>query len=319
VERRGVSVSVDVTPERRSLGPLGGDAPVAVSGLSKRYRGGVHALRGVDLQVMPGEITALLGPNGAGKTTLLKILLGFEKPSAGRAAVYGLDPWRHRTESLANVGYVPQGTALYHGLSVADHLRLAQFHRPTLDLNQAKARLDTIGISGRSQAGKLSGGQQAQLLLAIALATHARLLLLDEPLASLDPLARREFLQAIRTAAAVDGATVILTSHIVSDIEEICTALAVIGDGQVRIHEPIATALTRHRLTDGHQDVPDATRVGSFSGSSGQALGLWRLNDEPPSETTPPDPQQPGRAPGLEDVVLGYLSASAVPSEGPAS
>jgi ABC-2 type transport system ATP-binding protein len=285
-----------------------GELPVATSRLSKSYRGGVHALRDVDLEIMPGEITGLVGPNGAGKTTLLKILLGFEKPTAGRAAVFGLDPWRHRTESLANVGYVPQGTALYSGLTVADHLALARFNRPTLDIQHAMTRLEDLGISGRSQARKLSGGQQAQLLLTIALATHARLLLLDEPLGSLDPLARREFLGAFREAVGIDGTTVIMTSHIVSDIEEVCTALAVIGNGKVRLHGSISAALEGHLVTDARRDVPDATLVGSFAGPSGQVSALWRLNDADPPDAPPQRSTENRVPPSLNDLVLGYLA-----------
>ena len=291
-----------------------GGRPVVAAELSKVYRGGVQALRDVDLEIVPGEITGVVGPNGAGKTTLLKILLGFEKATSGLATVYGLDPWRHRTESLANIGYVPQSTALYAGLTVADHLSLARFNRPTLDIEHAKTRLAALGISGRSQARRLSGGQQAQLLLSIALATHARLLLLDEPLGSLDPLARREFLGVFREAVGVDGTTVIMTSHIVSDIEEVCTSLAVIGTGQVRLHGSISAALERHIVTDAQQDIPEATLVGSFAEPSGRLSALWRLN-----EAFLPGDQQQGHANGapssLNDLVLGYLSGPGKPAE----
>lgn len=294
---------------------MGVEMPVDISALSKQYRRGAQALRSVDLKIEPGEITALVGPNGAGKTTLLKILLGFEKPTAGRVSVYGLDPWRRRSESLAKIGYVPQANALYQRLTVAENLALAGFNRPSLDVDYAKARLDRVGIGAQIEARRLSGGQQAQLLLAIALATHARLLLLDEPLANLDPLARREFLQALRKEAAANGTTVILTSHIVTDIDEIASSVAVIGDGRLRIHEPIAAALARHLVAGSDQSVSGVTRVGSFAGRSGELRTLWCAASPDYVEATM-RAEQGTESANLEDLVLGYLAVPSASKEG---
>jgi ABC-2 type transport system ATP-binding protein len=283
-------------------------AAVAASSLNKTYRGGIHALRDFDIEIRPGEITALVGPNGAGKTTFLKVLLGFEDASSGDITVFGLDPWRERVASLKNVGYVAQATGLYGGLSVNEHLEWAEMTRKGFDRALAAERIRSLGIEPRSQARKLSGGQQAQLTLAIALATHARLLLLDEPLASLDPLARREFLQTLRSAARADGTTVILTSHIVSDVEEICTSVAVISSGRLQAHAPIADALRLHVMTDPGMDVGGAELIAVFAGRSGHDVGLWRRTDsEASSGGASPDTKDAPQA-TLEELVLGYLA-----------
>ena len=181
----------------------GADAVLEARGLAKRYRRGVWALTGIDLDIPAGGITALVGPNAAGKSTLIKTWVGFERPTRGSVAVMGVDPWRDRSGALAHLGYVPQSPALYDGLSVDDHLDLAVQLRPGFDRASARKRLDDLGIPAGRGAGTLSGGQQAQVALALALGTRARILLLDEPLASLDPLARREFLHVVTDAVRV--------------------------------------------------------------------------------------------------------------------
>lgn len=298
------------SPSRRpGKGESVSDAPAVVaSNLTKTYRGGIHALRDFSIEIPPGDITALVGPNGAGKTTFLKVLLGFEDASSGSVAVFGLDPWRARVASLRNVGYVPQAAGLYAGLTVGEHLEWAAMTRQGFDQALAADRVRSLGIEPRSQARKLSGGQQAQLALAMALATHARLLLLDEPLASLDPLARREFLRTLRLAAKADGATVILTSHIVSDIEEVCTSVAVISSGKLRAHAPIATALRAHCTADPAHSVPGAEKIAIFAGRSGHDVALWRLSDEPAGSDSAAELSETAMKASLEDLVLGYLA-----------
>jgi ABC-2 type transport system ATP-binding protein len=276
---------------------------VAVCGraMSKRYRGDVWALREVGIDIAPGEITALVGPNGAGKTTLLKTLLGFEKLTSGSVTVFGADPWTRREAALTRIGYVPQATALYEGLSVEDHLQFARFLRPTFDLELAKRRLADVNVNLNAMARRMSGGQQAQLVLAIALATHADVLLLDEPLASLDPLARRDFIQALRRSAKADHSTVLLTSHIVTDVEEACTHVAIIGAGRLLIHGSIEEVKGQHLLaTDPITDL-QADLVGTFLSSKGQQMFLYR-----PSAGAV---KRRGCDPSLEDVVLGHLSS----------
>lgn len=262
--------------------------------LAKRYRRGVWALQGIDLELPPGGITALVGPNAAGKSTLIKTWVGFEKPTRGAAAVLGLDPWRQRSRALAHLGYVPQSPALYDGLSVEDHLDLAVQLRRGFDRAAARARLDQLGIPRAAGARSLSGGQQAQVALALALGTRAPILLLDEPLASLDPLARREFLHVVSDAVRSDGTTVLLSSHIVTDVEQACDRLIVLGVGKVLLHETVAVALARHGIVAGPAPASDV--VSTFLSADGSPVSLVSRAGERPAT--------------LEEVVLGYLASS---------
>src|SRR5262245_9809169 len=163
-------------------------------GFGKRYRPRSWALRGVSLAVPTGSITALVGPNGSGKSTLIRAWIGFETATEGRLSTGGVDPGRDRAGAVARVGYVPQTPSLYRELTVADHVRLSVSLRDGFDAEAATRYVQRLSIPLGAKAGELSGGEQAQVGLALALATGARILLLDEPLASLDPLARREFL-----------------------------------------------------------------------------------------------------------------------------
>jgi ABC-2 type transport system ATP-binding protein len=268
------------------------DEPVLEArGLAKRYRRGVWALGGIDLAIAEGGITALVGPNAAGKSTLIKTWVGFEKPTRGSVRVAGIDPWRDRSGALANLGYVPQSPALYDGLSVADHLDLARQLRPSFDRAYARARLGQLDIPADRGARDLSGGQQAQVALAIALGTRAPILLLDEPLASLDPLARREFLHVLTDAVRGDGATALLSSHIVTDVEQACDRLIVLGVGRVLLHDTVAAAMAAHAISA--SDHPDA--VASFGAPDGSRIWLIRGTGDRPAT--------------LDEVVLGYLAS----------
>lgn len=268
------------------------DPVLEARGLAKRYRRGVWALGGIDLAIPAGGITALVGPNAAGKSTLIKTWVGFEKPTRGTAAVMGVDPWRHRSKALANVGYVPQSPALYDGLSVEDHLDLAAQLRPGFDRTAARARLSQLEIPTGVGARSLSGGQQAQVALALALGTRAPILLLDEPLASLDPLARREFLHVVSDAVREGGATTLLSSHIVTDVEQACDRLIVLGFGHVLLHDTVANALAGHAIAATQRS--DA--VAGFAAPDGTRIWLVRGDADRPAT--------------LEEVVLGYLASS---------
>ena len=276
--------------------------------LTKRFRKKV-ALDAVDLAIPAGSVTALVGPNGAGKTTLIRVCMAFERPNRGRVEVEGVDPWRHRSEALRRVGYVPQTPAVYRGLSVDDHLAMARSLHKTFDTEYARRRLNQLGIPLDQRADTLSGGQAAQLGLAIALGTRAKVLLLDEPLANLDPLARREFIQVLIDAIRQDGSTALLSSHIVTDVEEACDRLVILGGGKVLLDCPLEEARQAHKLTDSAAPPPGGVAVGSFAGKGLTRLTLWR---------TPVEPAEPrpdgaaGVAPdtaSLEEVVLGYLAA----------
>jgi ABC-2 type transport system ATP-binding protein len=263
--------------------------------LTKRYRRR-EALRAISLEIPDGGVTALVGPNGAGKSTLLKLCIGFERPTSGRLEVNGVDPVRHRARAVASIGYVPQTASLYRDLSVLDHLRLAAAIRPGFDQAHAQERLSPLGIPVTARVGELSGGEQAQVCLAIALGTRAPLLLLDEPLANLDPLARRDFLRVARLAAD-DGTTVVLSSHALSEIEETADRLLVLGEGRVLYDDTVAHSIASHRVIDIGAELDGVDVVARFPGRADQVHILGRTR----SATI-------GRTPTLEEVVLGYLA-----------
>lgn len=268
--------------------------------LAKRYGRRTWALTGIDLALPQGGITALVGPNAAGKSTLIKTWVGFERPTRGGVTVAGIDPWRDRSGALANLGYVPQSPSLYDALSVDDHLELALQLRPGFDRTYARRRLDELGIPGDQGARSLSGGQQAQVALALALGTRAQILLLDEPLASLDPLARREFLHVLTDAVRAEGATALLSSHIVTDVEQACDRLIVLGVGRVLLHDTVTEALASHWIaTDGA--VGAGETIATFAGPVGERLTLVR---RAPGSTV-----DDLRQASLEEVVLGYLAS----------
>ena len=275
--------------------------------MGKRYgrglRGGRWAIRHVDLAVPDGSITALVGPNGAGKSTLLKAWVGFERATEGRVTVAGIDPARERGRAIRQLGYVPQSPSLYGDLTVAEHLTLAATMRTGFDTELARQRLDDLGIPSTSRADTLSGGQQAQVGLALALGTRAPVLLLDEPLASLDPLARREFLGVLVAAARANGTTVLLSSHVITDIEQACDHLLVLGGGRTLLDLTITEAIAGHRVLDADSPVLDqaATVIGRFPGPAGERLML--VAGDPTA----------GRAATLEEVVLGHLAAAREP------
>jgi ABC-2 type transport system ATP-binding protein len=280
-------------------------------GLSKRF-GKKVALNAVDIEIPAGSVTALVGPNGAGKTTLIRICMAFEKPNSGRVEVDGIDPWRHRGPALRRVGYVPQTPAVYRGLSVDDHLAMARSLHSGFDADYARRRLDQLSIPLDQRADTLSGGQAAQLGLAVALGTRAKILLLDEPLANLDPLARREFIQVLLDAVRSDGSTALLSSHIVTDVEDACDRLAILGNGKVRLDCPLEEARRGHRLTDADAQPAGSKAIGSFLGKGGQkVVTLWRLDAAEGAESAGAGSGGPGddEAASLEDVVLGYLAA----------
>jgi ABC-2 type transport system ATP-binding protein len=285
-------------------------AALEARSLAKRYGRKTWALKGIDLTIPRGGVTALVGPNAAGKSTLIKTWLGFERPTGGGVRVAGIDPWRDRRAAGAHVGYIPQSPSLYDALSVDDHLDLAVELRPTFDRAYARQRLDELGIPGDQRGRTLSGGQHAQVALALALGTRAEILLLDEPLASLDPLARREFLQLLTNAVRGDGATALLSSHIVTDVEQACDRLIVLGVGRVLLHDTIANALATHLIaTDGNAVAGEV--VGTFAGPAGDRLTLLHQSGAAEQDST--------RKASLEEIVLGYLASGRGGTEGRAA
>ena len=207
-------------------------------GLAKTYRRR-WALRDCTLAVPEGAIVGLVGPNGAGKSTLLQLVVGLLAPTAGALRVLGGSP--DAAMRSGRVGFVAQDAPTYAGLTVADHLNLGAGLNPRRwDAAAAQERVDRLGLPLRTRAGRLSGGQRAQLALTLALSKRPDLLVLDEPVASLDPLARRGFLDETVTAATTTGATAVLSTHLVADLAHACSHVVVIAGGRIQLADSIA-------------------------------------------------------------------------------
>jgi ABC-2 type transport system ATP-binding protein len=217
---------------------------LTTSGLSKRY-GHRLALADCTLSIPAGHIVGLVGPNGAGKTTLLHMATGMLEPTSGTIEVLGGRPASGPAQ-LAKVGFVAQDAPVYAGFTVADHLRFGAHMNPSWDAGLARDRIDVLGLDPRQRAGKLSGGQRAQLALTLALAKRPELLILDEPIASLDPLARSEFLRSLAEYTASRQVSVVMSSHLVSDLERICGYLIVLVASRVQVAGPITELLASH-------------------------------------------------------------------------
>jgi ABC-2 type transport system ATP-binding protein len=251
-------------------------------------------------------VVALVGPNGAGKTTLLHLAMGFLNPTSGDIKVFGWSPQEQPTIVLPRVGFLAQDRPLYRRFSVRDLLEFGRRLNPRWDDQLARARMDRLGIPLNRPVGKLSGGQQAQVALAITLAKRPDMLLLDEPLSNLDPLARREFLQILMDAVAEDELTVILSSHIISELERTCDYLVILAQGQVQVAGEIEHLLNSHRtLVGGACDRAALERDPSVVYSSHtprQTTMLVKMNGRPAAGQWEEHPV------GLEELVIAYLS-----------
>jgi len=219
-------------------------------GLSKRY-GRTWALRDCTLTLPRGRVTALVGPNGAGKTTLLHLAVGLLEPTSGDVTTCGFSPLREPREVLPRIGFVAQDHPLYKGFRVAEMLTLGRKLNPRWNETVVRARLQRLGIPLDRRVGKLSGGQQAQVALGLALAKRPELLVLDEPVASLDPLARREFLRMLAEAADGGELTVLLSSHIIADLEQVCDYLIILSASRVQLVGEIAEIRRTHAVLTG--------------------------------------------------------------------
>jgi ABC-2 type transport system ATP-binding protein len=236
-------------------------AAVRSERLGKRY-GSTWALRDCSVEIPAGSVTALVGPNGAGKTTLLQLAVGLIGETEGDVRVLGLAPRADAAALLPRVGFVAQDHPLHRSFTVAETLKLGRCLNPTWDDEAARARLARLGIPLDRKAGKLSGGQQAQVALTLALAKHPELLILDEPVASLDPLARREFLNTVMEVVSETQLTVVLSSHIVADLERVCDHLVILSHARTLLAEPIDDVLASHRLLTGARaQAKDVARI----------------------------------------------------------
>jgi ABC-2 type transport system ATP-binding protein len=277
-------------------------------GLGKRY-GSKWALKDCAIDVPTGSVTALVGPNGAGKTTLLQLAIGLARPTTGSVRVLGQSPRADAHAVLPRVGFVAQDHPLHRGFTVAETLKLGRKLNPSWDEEVARARVEQLGLPLGQKVGRLSGGQQAQVALTLALAKRPELLLLDEPVASLDPLARREFLQSVMEVVAETGMTVLLSSHIVADLERVCDHLVILSHGRTQLVGPIEEILASHRLLTGPRTDPDTVaRVHEIireSHTERQSTLLVRANGHVYESNWQLHEID------LEEIVLAYLGAVA--------
>jgi ABC-2 type transport system ATP-binding protein len=286
--------------------------PIAIQtrGLSKRYRR-VTALSDVTITVPEGRISALIGPNGAGKTTLLRLLAGLARPTDGEVSVLGSPPSQDPA-FLADIGFLAQEIPLYRRFSAQDHIRVGAHLNRRWDGDSVRHRLENLRIPLDRSVGTLSGGQRAQVALALTLAKRPRLLLLDEPVAALDPLARRQFLAHLAEAVAEGGLAVVLSSHLVADLERTCDHLILLSASRVQLFGDIDALLAEHQVLVGpSKDTTaierDHTLVQAVR-TARQATLLIRRNGPVI------DPAFEAADVGLEELVLGYMGQQAEPA-----
>ena len=280
---------------------------IVAQSLGKRY-GRRWALRNCTVEIPEGSVVGLVGANGAGKSTLLHLTVGLLEPTEGALAVLGGRPGADAAQ-LAKVGFVAQDAPVYGWLSVADHLRLGAHMNPGWDTTTATERISRLGLDLTQRAGKLSGGQRSQLALTLAIGKRPELLVLDEPVASLDPLARRTFLADVMELMADRQPTIVLSSHLLSDIERVCDHLIVMAEGRVQLAGSVDELLHEHKVLTGPRrdlrSMPHDQVVVRASHTERQTTVLVR--------TAGPilDPAWVVADIGLEDLVLAYMARTA--------
>jgi ABC-2 type transport system ATP-binding protein len=274
--------------------------------LGKRY-GRISALEGCTLSIPEGQLVALVGPNGAGKSTLLNLVVGLATPSGGELSVLDGVP-AGSPAALDGIAFVAQDMPLYRHLSAADMIHLTRNLNRHFDHDYARRRLLDLAIPPGHRAGKLSGGQRAQLALTLALARHPRLLVLDEPTAALDPLARHDFMATAMTAMAEDGVSVLLSSHVLAELERVADYLILISHGRVRLDGSVEDLLGRHALLTGPRDQqrdPNWRTIQDTSaGSQSHLLVEGRTGGPTPTGWE-------GRPVSLEELTMAYLREDA--------
>ena len=285
-------------------------AALRCAGLGHRYGRRLWGLRDCDVEVPPGRVVALVGPNGSGKTTLMSMAAGLLPVTEGIVEAAGGPP----AQRLDRIGFVAQDAPLWPRLRVADVLDIGRCMNRGFDAVMAAERIGRLGIRSRARISALSGGERAQVALTLVLAKRPELFLLDEPMANLDPLARREFLSSMFEACHEAGATVVYSSHAVAELERVCDYLIVLRTGRVRLTGDIDELRSQHRVIRG----PDGWLDGggwpviSQRSMAGQTTALVRCGDAPR-----PGPGLQDAAPTFDELVLGYLDgdAAALPEE----
>lgn len=284
-------------------------AALETAGLGKRY-GSRWALQGCSFSLQPGQVAALVGPNGAGKSTLLNIAVGLARPTTGTARLFGHDPINEARAVLPMVGFVGQDRPLYRGFSIGEMLTFGAKLNPAWDQGFAEARIRQLGLDLEKKVGQLSGGQQAQVALVLAMAKQPRILLLDEPIAAFDPLARRDFFRLLMEVVSDRETTVLLSSHILGDLERVCDSLIVLLASKVALEGELDDILARHRLVVGPAQEKGIAlmqhTVLSRSETDRQVSMLVRL--ECPLVLSE---SWTAVQPSLEDIVLAYMEFEA--------
>ena len=289
----------------------GGSPALRTAGLGKRYSH-VWGLRDCTLTVPAGAIAGLVGPNGAGKTTLLEMVIGLLKPTEGQIEVFGHTAQANTAQTLARVGYVAQNHPLYPEFSVADMFHFGQAMNPSWDMGMARARIEALDIPLKRKIKALSGGQQAQVSLAMALAKRAPLLVLDEPVASLDPIARLEFMREVMAQVADGGPTVIIASHVVSELERFCDFLVILAHGHVQLAGPVDELLEGHQVLTVPRITPDADLPGTLihrADSDRHSSVMLRTSPATTAAEARPDWQT--ETVSFEQLVMAYLQRPA--------
>jgi ABC-2 type transport system ATP-binding protein len=291
---------------------------IETSGLGRRY-GRTWALKDASVAIPAGYVVALVGPNGAGKTTLLHMSVGLTRPTTGQVTVLGSEP-AGSPAALDQIAFVAQDAPLYKNLSVADMLHLTRNLNRSWDQQRAETRLKELGIPLNRRVGKLSGGQQAQLALTVAVARRPRLLVLDEPLSSLDPLARHDFMASLMAAVAEGGLSVVLSSHVLADLERVADYLIVLSRGQVQVAGEVEGLLAEHTTLTGPAAAADdlAERLAVVYAHRAGTVAHVLVRNNGAAEPAPSGWE--AHPVGLEELVLAYLrepGAAALP--GPAA
>jgi ABC-2 type transport system ATP-binding protein len=287
-------------------------APLEAQALGKRFRR-TWALRECTLAIPERAIVGLAGPNAAGKSTLLELATALLAPTEGAVRVLGRDPLRDPAV-LAEVGFVAQGAPLYRSFTVRETVEFACATNPRWDRSVAAEFLTSL--DGGARVSSLSASDRVRLALALALGKRPALLLVDEPFARLDPLSRREFLRLLMDGVAETGATVIVASHVVADIERICDHVVLLSRGRVRLEGDVEELRASHRLLTGAR-----RPLGKIRGveeivrerHSGRQLTLLVRTAAPIA-----DPSWSVDEIGLEELLLAYMAPEQLPSPQPA-
>jgi ABC-2 type transport system ATP-binding protein len=274
-------------------------------GLGRRYRK-KWGLRDCSLNVPRGSITGLIGPNGAGKSTLLRLSAGLSRPTTGTVSLFGQTVRPNGTEHLSRIGYFDQLRPLYGGLSVEETLLFGKKFNSIWDNHAALAWLNESKVPLSERVNRLSLGQQALVALALCVGKSPDLLILDEPVANLDPLARRQLLEMLLATVAERDTTVFLSSHIISELEPVCDRLIILSASSVRVSGTVEWFLTSHRVVTGNRSEPLPNGIAVLSRRDAERQTTLLIREDAGSVGRPWQVHEPE----LDEIVLAYLSMS---------